>query len=47
MFEPFLARRRMPVMPDVGWDRGAPVDAVDELAEHWATEFDWRRRSSS
>ncbi len=37
-----LSRRRVPDLPDAGWDRGAPVDVTDELAQYWTTEFDWR-----
>jgi len=29
-------------LPDVGWDRGAPLDYVKELAEYWLTSYDWR-----
>ncbi|HEV3361515.1 MAG TPA: epoxide hydrolase [Pseudonocardiaceae bacterium] len=29
-------------LPEAGWDRGVPVDAVRELAEYWATGYDWR-----
>ena len=27
----------------VGWSRGVPVDYLKELAEHWRTQYDWRR----
>jgi pimeloyl-ACP methyl ester carboxylesterase len=37
-----LARTRLPVLPDAGWERGAPVAVIDELASYWAHEFDWR-----
>lgn len=37
-----LARTRLPQLPDVGWERGAPVDVIAGLADAWATEFDWR-----
>jgi epoxide hydrolase len=29
-------------LPDVGWERGVPLDYLMELAEYWRTEFDWR-----
>ncbi|GHJ17426.1 epoxide hydrolase family protein [Micromonospora sp. AKA38] len=29
-------------MPGVGWDRGAPLEYVKELADHWRNSFDWR-----
>jgi microsomal epoxide hydrolase len=38
-----LAATRWPSeLPDVGWDRGVPVDYLKELAEYWRTGFDWR-----
>ena len=34
---------RWPVeIPGVGWERGAPLEYVKELAEYWRTSFDWR-----
>src|SRR3954452_10952375 len=29
-------------LPDVGWERGVPLDYLMELAEYWRTGFDWR-----
>lgn len=38
-----LANTRWPDQPvDVGWQLGAPVDYVRELAEYWRLGFDWR-----
>ncbi|GIF99909.1 microsomal epoxide hydrolase [Catellatospora citrea] len=38
-----LARTRWPRQtPGDGWSRGVPVDYLRELAEHWATGYDWR-----
>ena len=38
-----LARTRWPAsLPGAGWDRGAPVAYVRELAGYWRTSFDWR-----
>jgi pimeloyl-ACP methyl ester carboxylesterase len=38
-----LARTRWPdELPDVGWDYGVPMGFVRELAEWWATKYDWR-----
>ncbi|HEX6445006.1 MAG TPA: epoxide hydrolase [Streptosporangiales bacterium] len=39
---PQRARRRLDELPGVGWDYGAPVGYVRELAEHWRTGYDWR-----
>ncbi len=37
-----LARTRWPDMLDgVGWNYGAPLDYVKELAEYWRTKYDW------
>ncbi len=37
-----LARTRWPVqIPGTGWERGAPVSAVRELAEYWGDGYDW------
>ncbi len=37
-----LARTRWPdQMPDVGWDYGAPVEAVKRLCTYWHDEFNW------
>ena len=38
-----LAMTRWPdELPGVGWSYGAPLAYVKELAEHWATRYDWR-----
>ncbi|MCW2915620.1 MAG: Microsomal epoxide hydrolase [Actinomycetia bacterium] len=38
-----LAITRWPARPRVDdWSRGVPVDYLKELAEYWATGFDWR-----
>ncbi|GAB7045941.1 epoxide hydrolase family protein [Catenuloplanes indicus] len=29
-------------LPETGWDRGVPTAYLKELAEYWATEYDWR-----
>jgi pimeloyl-ACP methyl ester carboxylesterase len=33
-------------MPGFGWDRGVPLDYLKELAEHWRTSYDWRKREA-
>ncbi|MEV0696909.1 epoxide hydrolase family protein [Saccharopolyspora sp. NPDC050389] len=38
-----LANTRWPdELPGVGWSRGVPVGYLEELVEHWRTEYDWR-----
>jgi epoxide hydrolase len=38
-----LSRTRFPdQLPGVGWDYGAPLGYVQELAEYWRTGYDWR-----
>jgi epoxide hydrolase len=38
-----LARTRWPdELPGVGWDYGAPMGYVQEMAEYWRTGYDWR-----
>ena len=38
-----LAKMNWPdELPDVGWEYGVPKGFVRELAEHWATTYDWR-----
>lgn len=38
-----LAATRWPdEVPGLGWERGAPLDYVRELAEYWRTTYDWR-----
>src|SRR5262249_47034342 len=37
-----LANTRWPrQVPRTGWERGAPVEYVRQLAEYWRTGFDW------
>jgi pimeloyl-ACP methyl ester carboxylesterase len=39
-----LARTRWPdELPDAGWDYGAALNDVKEMAEYWRTGYDWRR----
>ncbi|MBP2326529.1 pimeloyl-ACP methyl ester carboxylesterase [Kibdelosporangium banguiense] len=37
-----LARTRWSSTPLPGWDRGVPLDALKELVEYWANDYDWR-----
>src|SRR6185369_9548351 len=38
-----LARTRWGAqLPGAEWERGVPVGYLRELAEHWATKYDWR-----
>ncbi|WP_250030188.1 epoxide hydrolase family protein [Paractinoplanes maris] len=38
-----LSRTRWaPQLPGADWERGVPVAFVRELADHWATKYDWR-----
>ena len=38
-----LARTRWPAgSPEPGWDRGVPLEYLQELAEYWRTGYDWR-----
>ncbi|WP_203699679.1 epoxide hydrolase family protein [Asanoa iriomotensis] len=38
-----LARTRWPrQLPGAGWSRGVPLDYLRDLADHWATGYDWR-----
>jgi epoxide hydrolase len=38
-----IAATRWPsTLGDDGWDRGVPVAYLRELAEYWATNYDWR-----
>src|SRR5690606_24040583 len=36
-----VERTRWPDLPDVGWQRGVPVDYLREVADHWAHRYDW------
>ncbi|KAL3151609.1 hypothetical protein ABBQ38_012601 [Trebouxia sp. C0009 RCD-2024] len=39
-----LSRSRWPdQLPGVGWEYGANLQYVQELAEHWETKFDWQK----
>jgi len=29
-------------LPNVGWERGVPLDYLKDLAEYWRTSYDWR-----
>ncbi|UJW29529.1 epoxide hydrolase [Saccharothrix sp. AJ9571] len=43
-----LAATRWPgELPGVGWSRGVPVGYLQELAEYWRTEFDWRAQEAA
>jgi microsomal epoxide hydrolase len=38
-----LDRTRWPSeLEGVGWDRGVPLDYLQDLAQHWRTSYDWR-----
>ncbi|ASO20481.1 pimeloyl-ACP methyl ester carboxylesterase [Actinoalloteichus hoggarensis] len=42
-----LTRTRWPArLPGAEWSRGIPVDHLRELAEHWRTDYDWRRHEA-
>ncbi|MGK5521477.1 epoxide hydrolase family protein [Micromonospora sp. URMC 107] len=42
-----LARARWPrQLPGDGWSRGVPLDYLRDLAEHWATGYDWRAQEA-
>ncbi|MCY4583646.1 MAG: epoxide hydrolase N-terminal domain-containing protein, partial [Chloroflexi bacterium] len=42
-----LGRTRWPDMVDgAGWDYGANLDYIRELAEYWRTGFDWRAQEA-
>jgi pimeloyl-ACP methyl ester carboxylesterase len=41
-----LARTRWPAAPDLDGNRGIPQRRVQELARHWATEWDWRTQEA-
>lgn len=43
-----LARTRWSAqLPGDGWSRGVPVDWLRDLAEYWATAYDWRRHEAA
>lgn len=33
-------------LPDVGWDRGVPTEALKELVGYWAEGYDWRAQEA-
>lgn len=38
-----LAATRWPSgLPEVGWERGVPLEYLRELADYWRTDYDWR-----
>jgi microsomal epoxide hydrolase len=42
-----LTRTRWPrESPSVGWERGVPLDYLQELAEYWQTKYDWRTQEA-
>ena len=42
-----LARTRFPdEIPGVGWSRGVPLDYLRELADYWASGYDWREQEA-
>lgn len=41
-----LHQTRYPELPDAGWERGAPLSYVRELADYWRDEFDWRQQEA-
>ncbi|MGF7237028.1 MAG: epoxide hydrolase family protein [Frankia sp.] len=43
-----LARTRWTAeLPDVGWDYGAPLGYLRDLAEYWRTSYDWREHEAA
>jgi epoxide hydrolase len=43
-----LANTRWPARPRTDdWSRGVPVDYLKELADYWATGFDWRAQEAA
>ncbi len=43
-----LENTRWPARPHVDdWSRGVPVDYLRQLADHWATGFDWRAQEAA
>jgi epoxide hydrolase len=42
-----LARTRWPQQPrGVGWERGVPLDYLEQLAGYWLDGFDWREQEA-
>ncbi|MDB1088630.1 epoxide hydrolase [Streptomyces sp. ACA25] len=38
--------RWSPDLPDTGWERGVPTAYLRDLAEYWATGYDWRKHEA-
>jgi pimeloyl-ACP methyl ester carboxylesterase len=38
-----LAMTRWPVVPTTNWDRGQALHLVQDLADQWINDFDWRK----
>ncbi|MBL7257569.1 epoxide hydrolase family protein [Paractinoplanes lichenicola] len=36
-----------PALPGAAWERGVPVDFLRDLADYWATKYDWRAAESA
>ena len=42
-----LARTRWPnELPNVGWSRGVALGYLQELADYWQTQYDWRKHEA-
>jgi epoxide hydrolase len=42
-----LAHTRWPTeLPGSGWDRGVPVDYLQDLARYWRDDYDWRKHEA-
>ena len=42
-----LARTRFPdEIPGVGWSRGVPLDYLRDIANYWASGYDWREQEA-
>ncbi|MFC6012134.1 epoxide hydrolase family protein [Nocardia lasii] len=39
--------RWAPSLPGADWERGVPTEYLREVAEYWATEFDWRAQETA
>ena len=39
--------RWAPQIPGTSWERGAPLDYVQELAAYWRNEYDWRAEEAA
>ncbi|HEU4948870.1 MAG TPA: epoxide hydrolase [Kribbella sp.] len=38
--------RWAPELPGAGWERGVPAAYLKELADYWATSYDWRKHEA-